>query len=63
LRQQVEASLAHSGLEPEFTNVDVWQPCLPARRAKMLAALPIRSFGELLTQLVRTDEIDAGRLP
>ena len=31
-----------SGLEPEFTNIDIWQPGLPVLRAKMLAALRIR---------------------
>jgi hypothetical protein len=25
----------------EFTNIDIWQPCLPVLRAKMLAALRV----------------------
>ena len=37
--RQVAAGLAHSGLEPEFINVDIWQSRLPALRAEMLAPL------------------------
>jgi hypothetical protein len=48
----VTARLAHGGLEPEFTNVDIWQSRLPALRTKMLAPLPnpIRSLAEFLAR-------------